>query len=91
MRRADAGDRASVSCEVAVAGEVVHRATGAAILGQPLRAVQLLSEHLERHAESLPAGSLVLAGALTDAILLVAGQHYRLDIASLHQVSFTVA
>ena len=39
-----------------------------------------LSEHLGRHNESLPAGSLVLAGALTDAVPLVAGRDYRLAI-----------
>jgi 2-oxo-3-hexenedioate decarboxylase len=91
VRLTDAGDLASLTCELAVDGEVIHRATGAAILGEPLRAVELLAEHLERRGESLPAGSLVLAGALTDAVPLVAGQHYRLDVATLGQVSITVA
>jgi 2-oxo-3-hexenedioate decarboxylase len=88
---ADAGDLARLSCEVQVAGKPVHRATGAAILGQPLRAVRLLSEHLERHGEPLPAGSLILAGALTDAVPLTIGQQYRLAIAALGEVSFTLA
>jgi len=91
VRLTDAGDLASLTCELAVDGEVIHRATGAAILGEPLRAVQSLAEHLQRRGESLPAGSLVLAGALTDAVPLVAGRHYRLDIASLGEVSITVA
>lgn len=55
-------DLASSRCEVEVDGEVVHRATGAAVLGDPLRAVQLLSEHLASRRAVLPAGSLVLAG-----------------------------
>ena len=64
-------------------GEVAHRANGTAILGHPLRAVALLAEHLERHQESLPAGSLVLAGALTDAVPLLAWRSYRLTVESL--------
>lgn len=87
----EAGDLARLSCEVQVEGEMAHRATGAAILGQPLRAVRLLSEHLERHGESLPAGSLVLAGALTDAVPLAVGQQYRLAIATLGELYFTLA
>ena len=78
-----AGDLATRRCEVEVDGKVVLTATGAAILGDPLRAVLLLSEHLERHHESLPPGSLVLAGALSDAVPLVAGRDYRLTVEGL--------
>lgn len=84
-------DLASLRCEVEVDGEVVHRATGAAILGHPLRALQLLSEHLEQHGESLPAGSLVLAGALTDAVPLRAGRRYRLGVEGLGSITTTPA
>ena len=80
-------DLASLRCEVEVDGEIVHRATGAAILGHPLRAVQLLAEHLERHQEFLPAGSLVLAGALTDAVPLLAGRSYRLTVEDLGTIA----
>jgi 2-oxo-3-hexenedioate decarboxylase len=82
-------DLASLRCEVEVDGEVVHRATGAAVLGHPLRAVQRLAEHLERHQQSLPAGSLVLAGALTDAVPLQAGRSYRLTVEGLGTIATT--
>jgi 2-oxo-3-hexenedioate decarboxylase len=72
---------------VEVDGEVVHRASGDAILGNPLRALQLLSEHMTRRGETLPAGSLVLAGALTDAVPLVSGHSYRLSVERLGEVS----
>lgn len=88
---ADAGDLSSLRCEVVVDGETVHEATGAAILGHPLRAVQLLSEHLERRGETLPAGSLVLAGALTDAVPLAVGRRYRLAVERLGAVSLELA
>lgn len=78
-----AGDLASLTCRVEVDGETVHEATGAAILGHPLRALRLLSEHLGRRGDVLPAGSLVLAGALTDAVPLTAGRRYRLSIEQL--------
>lgn len=80
-------DLAALRCEVAVDGQVVHRATGAAILGQPLRAIALLAEHLDRRGESLPAGSLVLAGALTDAVPLRLGQRYSLTVEGLGTIS----
>jgi 2-keto-4-pentenoate hydratase len=37
-----------------VDGEIVHEATGAAILGHPLRAIVWLSEHLARCGQTLP-------------------------------------
>jgi 2-oxo-3-hexenedioate decarboxylase len=90
IRPTEIGDLSSLACEVEVDGQVVHRATGQAILGHPLRALQLLADHLERRGETLPAGSLVLAGALTDAVPLVAGHHYRLSLESLGEVSLTI-
>jgi len=80
-------DLASLRCVVEVDGQDVHHATGAAILGHPLRAVELLSQHLHRHGESLPAGSVVLAGALTDAVPLLAGRQYRLSIEELGAIA----
>jgi 2-oxo-3-hexenedioate decarboxylase len=74
---------AELGCHVEIDGEVVHHATGAAILGDPLQALVLLAEHLARRGETLPAGSVVLAGALTDAVPLVSGSRYRLRIDGL--------
>jgi 2-oxo-3-hexenedioate decarboxylase len=85
----DAGDLAALRCTVSVDGTTVHQATGAAILGHPLRALQLLGAHLERHGEVLPAGSVVLAGALTDAVPLAAGRRYRLAVERLGAVTVT--
>lgn len=79
-------DLAALPCTVEVDGAVVDRATGAAILGDPWRALVLLSEHLERRGEVLPAGSWVLAGALTDAVPLEAGRTYRLAVGPLGSV-----
>jgi 2-oxo-3-hexenedioate decarboxylase len=48
-----------------------------------LRALVLLSEHLAARGDVLPEGSWVLAGALTDAVPLVAGRRYELELEAL--------
>lgn len=77
------GELAGLRGEVRVDGEVVDHATGAAVLGDPLRALGLLSQHLADREQVLPAGSWVLAGALTDAVPLVAGHRYELEVEAL--------
>lgn len=85
--RATDVDLARLECVVAVDGEVVHRATGASILGHPLRAIEVLAQHLERRGQVLPAGSIVLAGALTDAVPMDRGHDYHLTIEGLGALS----
>jgi 2-oxo-3-hexenedioate decarboxylase len=83
-------DLASLHCEVRIDGALVHEATGEAILGAPLKSLALLAEHLARHGQVLPAGSLVLAGALTDAAPLMSDHRYDLSIAQLGSLSITL-
>lgn len=80
---ADVPGLGELHCTVTVDGEIRHEATGAAILGDPYAALVHLSHHLEARGETLPAGALVLAGALTDAEPLVPGGSYRLEIEAL--------
>ncbi|MFI5938233.1 2-keto-4-pentenoate hydratase [Actinoplanes sp. NPDC051494] len=77
---ARAGDLAAAGCVFSVDGEVAGTATGAAILGHPLRALVHLAEHLARRGEMLPVGSVVLAGAFTDAVPVRPGATYRVRI-----------
>ncbi|HEY4277215.1 MAG TPA: fumarylacetoacetate hydrolase family protein [Conexibacter sp.] len=49
-------------------GEIAHTAAGAAVMGHPAAAIAWLSQRLALVGRSIPAGSLVLSGALTDAI-----------------------
>ncbi len=83
----DLDDLARLRCEVEVDGRVVHTAAGAAILGHPLHAIIWLSRHLAQHGETLPGGSVVLAGALTDAVPLVTGSHYTIRMDALGTLS----
>lgn len=82
----DAGDLSAAGCVLTVDGQVAHTAAGAAILGHPLRALVHLSEHLARRGQRLPAGSIVLAGALTDAVPLRPAAAHRTEIRGLGAV-----
>jgi 2-oxo-3-hexenedioate decarboxylase len=64
-------------------GEVVTTAAGAAILGDPAEGLAWLVNKLAEHGESLPAGTLVGAGALTDAVSIAPGDVVTVTVASL--------
>jgi 2-oxo-3-hexenedioate decarboxylase len=85
-----AGDLATVRCVFWADGQQVHTATGAAVLGHPLHALIHLSEHLAKRGEHLPAGAIVLAGALTDAAPIRPGVVYRAEVERLGIASFSI-
>jgi 2-oxo-3-hexenedioate decarboxylase len=70
---ADAGDLRLCGCVLRLDGRVAATAAGAAVLGHPAASVAWLVGELHRRGRTLPAGSLVLSGALTEAVPLVAG------------------
>jgi 2-oxo-3-hexenedioate decarboxylase len=82
------GALASLSCAVEVDGAVVHEAAGSAVLGDPLRSLVLLAEHVAACGNVLAAGSLVLAGAMTDAVTLRTGHTYSLRVDTLGSLDF---
>ena len=86
---AAAGDLATAACAFWADDRLIHTATGAAILGHPLRALIQLAEHLAERSERLAAGSVVLAGALTDAIPLHTGMTYRVEFDGLGALELT--
>lgn len=83
----DAADLAARRCRLRVDGEVVAEATGSAILGDPLQALVRLSHHLAARGRSLPAGSVVLAGAMTDAVPMRPGSTYQAELEELGAVT----
>jgi 2-oxo-3-hexenedioate decarboxylase len=89
-RLIDIPDLADLGCEVRLDARLVQEATGSEILGAPLESLPLLAEHLTRHEQVLPAGSLVLAGALTDASPLQEGHRFDLSIEGLGSLSIHV-
>ena len=68
-------------------GEVVSTAAGAAILGDPAVGLAWLANKLAEHGESIPAGTVVMTGALTDAISIAPGDVVRVTVANLGSLS----
>lgn len=74
-----------------VNGETKQTAVGSAISGHPLRSVVQLCELLAQRGRSLPAGSIVLAGAATVAEVLKPGDRVRTTIGGLGSVEVSVS
>ena len=66
-----------VGCVFERNGELVATAAGAAVLDHPAAAVAWFVRSLHRRGRGLPAGTLVLAGALTAAIPVAPGDVVR--------------
>ena len=68
----------SIAVAIEEDGKVMHEAQSSAALGDPLTSLCALVQLLwDQKQQSLPAGSIVLTGALTAAIPLKAGQKIR--------------
>jgi len=68
-------------------GVPVAFGAGAAVLGHPAAAVAMLVNHLGKRGQTLPAGSLVLSGGITEAISVTAGDHITLRVQHLGSTS----
>src|SRR3546814_12192332 len=56
-------------------GEAAATAAGAAVLGSPLNSVAPLANTLGKRDSEIPAGTLVLTGAIPEAVPLNPGAH----------------
>lgn len=70
-------------------GELVATAAGAAVLEHPAAAVAWFVRKLHARGQTLPAGSLVLAGALTAAIPVTAGDVVRVTLDRIGSVELS--
>jgi 2-oxo-3-hexenedioate decarboxylase len=86
-RKADGLDLRLLGVVMEKNGQLVGNAAGAAILGHPAAAVAALVHHLAASGRSLPAGSLVMAGAATEAVAVKAGDHLTNRVQHLGMVS----
>lgn len=82
-------DLADLRMTLSVDGEVVETGSSKEILGHPAESVAELCRMLHARGRHLPAGSVVLAGAATKAILLQPGRRYRLDVDGLGSTELT--
>jgi len=71
-------------------GQVVNTAAGAAVLGSPLNSVALLANMLGRRGRSIPAGTLILTGGITEAVPINPGDHFTIKFQNLGQIDLHV-
>lgn len=90
-RRLDELTLPTLGCTLSRNGEIVHTGAGGAVLGNPLHAVAWLANAFGAYGQSLPAGSVILAGALTAAVPIAAGDQVTATLAGLGSITIRVA
>lgn len=68
-------------------GQVVALGAGAAVLGHPAAAIAMLANMLGERGAEIPAGTLILSGAITEAIAVQAGDNVTLNMNEMGSVS----
>lgn len=68
-------------------GEIVAMAAGAAVLGHPAAAVAMLANHLAQRGEEVPAGTFIMSGGATEAVLVQKGDAIQVRYQDLGSVS----
>jgi 2-oxo-3-hexenedioate decarboxylase len=86
----DFANLANAGVLMRINGRVVQAGSTAAILGHPLRGLVQASQLLAKAEISLPAGSLIMAGAATAAEALSPGAHVSVEIAGFGECGFNV-
>ncbi len=84
-------DLTVMGCTFEHNSDVSGTATGAALLGDPAACVALLVAHLAARGQTLPAGSIILAGSLTGSVAARAGDRFAARYAGLGRVSVCVS
>lgn len=86
-RYADDIDLTSLGVVMEINGKPVTMGASAAVMGHPADAVALLVKVLDELGQTLPAGSLVLSGAITEAIAVKPGDQVIARYQDLGSVS----
>ena len=68
-------------------GARVAFGAGAAVVGHPATAIAMLANQLGARGESIPAGTLILSGGITEAVSVVAGDHVALHVQGMGSTS----
>ncbi|MBL4743597.1 MAG: 2-oxo-3-hexenedioate decarboxylase [Cycloclasticus sp.] len=66
-------DLKTIGVVMEINGEVVQLGAGAAILGHPAASIAMLANMLAERGEVIPAGTFIMAGAITAAVAVNAG------------------
>ena len=83
-------DGSDLEMVMEVNGKPVQSALSSAISGNPIHSLVLLCGLLEERGLYLPAGSIVLAGAATEAVKLEPGMEVRLKVQTLGDVRIRI-
>ncbi len=83
-------DLANLEMDMKIDGETVQKASSKEISGNPINSLFQLCDMLNARGISLPAGSIVLAGAATQAVPLKPGTQILLSIEGLGNVGLRV-
>ncbi|MFP7202466.1 fumarylacetoacetate hydrolase family protein [Lysinibacillus halotolerans] len=89
-RLSDIEDISNVEMTVYKNGELLDRATSAAVLGNPLNAVVWLANEVCHYGVSIEPGMFVLSGALSKAVEFKVGDAFEADFGVLGKVSVTI-
>ncbi|UZG42998.1 2-oxo-3-hexenedioate decarboxylase [Caldimonas thermodepolymerans] len=90
-RRPDDLDLRTLGVVLEKNGEIVAMAAGAAVMGHPAAAVAALANHLGARGQSIPAGTFIMTGGVTEAIAVQAGDHVNVRFQDLGSVSMRFA
>ena len=82
----DGADLRTIGIVMEKNGQPVSFGAGAAVLGHPAAAVAMLANHLGARGESIPAGSLILSGGITEAVAVAAGDNVTLRVQDIGSV-----
>lgn len=83
-------DLPDVKMEVFKNDEKLDEGYGSAVLGNPLEAVVWLAKSLSEYDITLKKGEVILAGALTKAVDIKKGDHFKATFENLGEVSLIV-
>ena len=87
MRPVEELDLQTLGVVMEINGEVVELGAGAAILGHPAAAVAMLANMLAERGEVISAGSFIMAGAITAATAVKAGDNVTVRYQDLGTLS----
>lgn len=85
-RSVDAVDLRTCGVVLEKNGQPVALGAGAAVLGHPAAAVAALANHLGRRGRSIPAGTMILSGGVTEAVAVAPGDHVQLRVQGMGAV-----
>lgn len=87
----DSVDLAALPVSMRRNGEIVGEGVGAAVLGHPLEGALWLANTLGALGQTLPAGSLIMAGSITAAVAIAPGDTISASFGELGTLKVTFA